>query len=600
MILQALKAYYDRKAADPESGIAPLGWEWKEIPFLVVISEDGRFVRIEDTRENYGKKSRAKPFLVPSLGEAKGNGVKANLFWENGEYFFGYPMNVDRLRIDGEAYLRKVKDRHEAFVRKIDDFSDELSMNKCFQAAKSFFKDFSIEEVKRYPLWDSALKVNQTFLLSIEGEGPITNITGVKDGIKNVQDRKRLAKETIRCLVTGKIDTVSVLEPPIKGVINANTTGAHIVSVNNKIDESGNNSGKTPAFSSFMKQQGRNSPIGQTASLAYTTALNALLSKDSKQKMMVGDATVVFWAERANPFETALANFFAEPSKDDLDRPSDSVRALFHSPKTGAFAPDRDGTRFYVLGLSPNAARIAIRFWYVGTVAEMAGRFREYFEDLLIVHGAKDREHLSLWRLLVSMAALGKSENIAPNLAGNFMRSILEGLPFPETMLQAVLTRIKAEHEVSYPRAKLIKGCLNRKWRFNNSNNERMLTVSLDTQNTNAGYRLGRLFSVLEKIQEAANPELNATIKDRFYASASTTPATAFANLMRLAVHHLSKLAKEKPGYKVNLEKAMQEILDGIDGFPPHLALDDQGQFAIGYYHQRQSFFTKKDDGAEA
>lgn len=600
MILQALKAYCDRKAADPASDIAPLGWEWKEIPFLVVISEDGRFVRIEDTRENYGKKSRAKPFLVPSLGEAKGSGVKANLFWENGEYFFGYPMDVDKLRIDGEAYLLKVKDRHEAFVRKIDAFSDELSMNKCFQAAKSFFKNFSVEEVKRHPLWDSALKVNQTFLLSIEGEGPITNITGVKDGIKNAQDRKRLAKEAIRCLVTGKIDTVAVLEPPIKGVINAKTTGAHIVSVNNKINESGNNSGKTPAFASFMKQQGKNSPIGQTASLAYTTALNALLAKNSRQKMMVGDATVVFWAERVNPFEMELANFFAEPSKDNPDRLSDSVKELFRSPKTGAFAPDHDGTRFYVLGLSPNAARIAVRFWHVGTVSEMAGRFREYFEDLMIVHGAKDREHLSMWRLLVSTAALGKSENIAPNLAGNFMRSILEGLPFPETMLRAVLTRIKAEHEISYPRAKLLKGCLNRKWRFNNPNNERMLTVSLDTQNTNVGYRLGRLFSVLEKIQEAASPGLNATIKDRFYASASTTPAAAFANLMRLAVHHLSKLAKEKPGYKVNLEKAMQEILDGIDGFPPHLALDDQGQFAIGYYHQRQSFFTKKDDGAEA
>lgn len=389
-------------------------------------------------------------------------------------------------------------------------------------------------------------------------------------------------------LVGGERGPVALLHPAIKGIAGANTTGANIVSFNFR------------AATSFGKEQGRNAPVGVRSAFEYTTALNTLLAKDSKQKMMVGDATVVFWAERDDPFETELANFFAEPSKDDPDRLSDSVRALFHSPKTGAFAPDRDGTRFYVLGLSPNAARIAIRFWYVGTVAEMAGRFREYFEDLLIVHGAKDREHLSLWRLLVSTAALGKSENIAPNLAGNFMRSILEGLPFPETMLQAVLTRIKAEHEVSYPRAKLIKGCLNRKWRFNNSNNERMLTVSLDTQNTNAGYRLGRLFSVLEKIQEAANPELNATIKDRFYASASTTPATAFANLMRLAVHHLSKLAKEKPGYKVNLEKAMQEILDGIDGFPPHLALDDQGQFAIGYYHQRQSFFTKKDDGAEA
>ena len=154
-------------------------------------------------------------------------------------------------------------------------------------------------------------------------------------------------------------------------------------------------------------------------------------------------------------------------------------------------------------------------------------------------------------------------------------------------LLQAVLMRVKAEHEVSYPRAKLIKGCLNRKWRFNNPQNERNLTVSLDTQNLNIGYRLGRLFAVLEKIQEAANPGINATIKDRFYASASSAPASVFGNLMRLSSHHLSKLRKEKTGYAVNFEKLLQEVVAGLSAFPAHLSLDDQGQFAIGYYHQR-------------
>ena len=268
---------------------------------------------------------------------------------------------------------------------------------------------------------------------------------------------------------------------------------------------------------------------------------------------------------------------------------------MFKSPKTGAAAFSDDTTKFYVLGLAPNAARLAIRFWTVGTVAEMAERFREYFDDLKIAHGPRDRDHLSLFRLLVSTAVLGKSENVTPNLAGNFMRSILEGRPFPETLLPSVLRRIKAEHEVSYPRAKLIKGCLNRKWRFNNPNNERKLTVSLDKENKNTGYRLGRLFAVLEKIQEAANPGLNATIKDRFFASASSAPVTVFGNLMRLSQHHLSKLKKEKFGYAVNLEKLLLEVVDGISVFPAHLSLDDQGQFAIGYYHQRQEFFVKKE-----
>lgn len=596
MILQALKDYYDRKAADPESGIAPLGWEWKEIPYLVVVAEDGRFIRLEDTQEVCGNKKRAKSFLVPSLGEAKGNGTKSNLFWENGEYFFGFPMDEDKLRQDGEKYLSKVKERHAAFVQKIQKYESALSSNSCFMGVSLFLQNLDMAKIRQDPLWVKALQLNQTFLFAIVNKGPVTDVSDIRDGVNTVLKSIRMSKETVRCMVTGLMDAKSNLEAPIKGVVNASTMGAHIVAVNNKISSSGN-SGATPAFASFMKQQGENSPIGQVASLAYTTALNTLLSKDSKQKMMVGDATVVFWAEKDNPFETALADFFAEPPKDNPDRLVGSVSALFRSPQTGTGVYAEDETTFYVLGLSPNAARIAIRFWHVGTVAEMAGRFRAYFDDLLIVHGPKDRDHLSLWRLLVSTAVQGKSENIAPNLAGNVMRSILEGLPFPETLLSDVLTRIKAEHEVSYPRAKLVKGCLNRKWRFNNPQNERKLTVSLDKENVNVGYRLGRLFAVLERIQKAANPKINATIKDRFYASASSTPTSVFGNLIRLSNHHLSKLRKERPGYAVNLEKLMQEVIAGIARFPAHLSLDDQGQFAIGYYHQRQD--PQKKDAEE-
>ena len=594
MILQALKEYYDRKAADPDSGIAPLGWEWKGIPYLVVVTEDGRFIRLEDTQVVYGKKKRAKAFLVPSLGEAKGNGTKSNLFWENGEYFFGFPMDADKQQRDGEKYLSKVKERHAVFVQKIQKYGNELSSNSCFKGVLLFLQNLDMTKIQQDPLWAEALQLNQSFLFAFENKGPITDISDIRDGVNAVLESIRMSKETVRCMVTGMMDAKSILEAPIKGVVNASTMGAHIVAVNNKISYSGN-SGATPAFASFMKQQGENSPIGQVASLAYTTALNTLLAKDSRQKMSVGDATVVFWAGKESDFEGVMSTFFSEPPKDNPDRLVQNVAALFKSPQTGSASFSEDETTFYVLGLSPNAARIAIRFWHVGTVAEMAERFRTYFDDLQIVHGPKEQDHLSLWRLLVSTAVQGKSENIAPNLAGNVMRSILEGLPFPETLLQSVLTRIKVEHEVTYARAKLIKGCLNRNWRFNNPNKERSLTVSLDIQNANLGYRLGRLFAVLEKIQEAASPNINATIKDKFYGAASTSPNTVFANLIRLSNNHLSKIKKEKPGYAVNLEKTLQEILSSITLFPAHLSLDDQGQFAIGYYHQRQDFFTKKD-----
>lgn len=572
MILQALKGYYDRKAADPESGIAPFGWERKEIPYLIVLDRDGRLVNVEDTQERIGKKLRARAFAVPQSVK-RTVGIEPYFLWDNVEYVTGIVCKEG-------GNPSRVARQHEAFMDRLRPFAAVPEIGAVLRFLSSADMPSQLDA---HEPWKEARQTCAFVAFKFVNEdGTIFDVPAVKEAVNGLADGLGDG-ETGVDLVSGQKGPVAVLHPALKGIPGANTTGANIVSFNFQ------------AATSFGKSQGNNSPVGVQSAFEYTTALNTLLSKDSKQKMMVGDATVVFWAEKDNPFETALADFFSEPPKDNPDRLEGSVSALFRSPQTGTGVYAEDETTFYVLGLSPNAARIAIRFWHVGTVAEMAGRFRAYFDDLLIAHGPKDRDHLSLWRLLVSTAVQGKSENIAPNLAGNVMRSILEGLPFPETLLQSVLMRIKAEHEVTYPRAKLIKGCLNRKWRFSNPKNERKLTVSLDKENTNAGYRLGRLFAVLERIQEAANPGINATIKERFYASASSTPSSVFGNLMRLANHHLSKLRKEKPGFAVNLEKLMQEVIAGVTRFPSHLSLDDQGQFAIGYYHQRQDFFTKKD-----
>ncbi|MCL4491530.1 MAG: type I-C CRISPR-associated protein Cas8c/Csd1, partial [Nitrospirae bacterium] len=156
----------------------------------------------------------------------------------------------------------------------------------------------------------------------------------------------------------------------------------------------------------------------------------------------------------------------------------------------------------------------------------------------------------------------------------------------------SAIRRIRAEQEVTYPRASLIKAVLVRKARYKNEKEE--IAMGLDAGNTNAGYRLGRLFAVLEKIQEEASPGINATIRDRFYSSASSTPVTVFSHLLKLKNHHIAKL--ENKGRAVNFEKLVGEIVDDINDFPAHLSLDDQGRFAVGYYHQRQDFFKKKDN----
>jgi CRISPR-associated protein Csd1 len=384
------------------------------------------------------------------------------------------------------------------------------------------------------------------------------------------------------CLVSGNHGLISRLHP--RTPISGSKSNAKIVSFQ-----------KGMGFDSYGKEQGYNAPIGRKASFAFSTALSRMLAKDSRQKILVGDATTVFWAEKKSVVEDLFADLFGEPAKENPDQTVNSIRALYASPATGAPPLDEDYTPFYVLGLSPNAARVSVRFWHPGTVGGTVCNIKRHFDDCRIDHGPKQPEYLSLFRLLSSIAVQGKSENIPHNLAGEFMKSILSGTSYPRTALSAAVTRCRAERDVTYPRASLIKALLGRYARLRNPE-QKEVGMSLDASFTSPGYLLGRLFSVLEKIQEEANPGINATIRDRFYGGASGTPVVAFHHLMKLKNHHLAKL--DNRGRAVNMERLIGEIVDKLparDPFPAHLPLDEQGRFAVGYYHQRQAFFTKSE-----
>ncbi|HWO99684.1 MAG TPA: type I-C CRISPR-associated protein Cas8c/Csd1 [Methylococcus sp.] len=570
MILQALYEYYQRK---PE--LPGLGFEEKEIPFVIVLDEQGRFLQIEDTREGEGKKKIAKRFLIPQ-GVKRSSGVAANLLWDNAGYVLG---------VDNKGKPERLVEQARSFKQAILDL--QLNDDPGLNAVLSFLEN---EEEKAKAIaaasqWPEILEKGANLAFKLSGR---VELVCQSEAVRSSFARRtsETTRETGICLISGEDESIERLHPAIKGVWGGQPTGGNIVSFN------------LDAFNSFGKSQGANSPVGKRAAFAYTTALNHLLAKESRQRMQVGDASTVFWAEQANPMEDLLADLFSEPPKDDPDRNTRAVESLYKSPQTGTPAFDDDGTKFYVLGLAPNAARIAVRFWHVATVGELAGRIKQHFRDLEIVHASYEKPHLSLFRLLVSTAVQGKADNIPPNLAGDFMKNILAGTPYPQTLLQATIRRVRAERDVSYPRAALIKAWLNRQMRFSNPDNAKELHVSLDESNINTGYRLGRLFAVLEKIQEEANPGINATIRDRYYGAASSIPVAVFPLLMRLKNHHLSKL--ENRGRAVNLEKLIGEIMDGIDDFPPILTLADQGRFSIGYYHQRQDFFQKRTYGDPA
>jgi CRISPR-associated protein Csd1 len=582
MILQALKEYYDRKASDPESDIAPEGFERKELQFLIVIDVNGKFINIEDTREKNGNKLIGKTFLLPrSEGRSGSKSYEKTFFlWDHIGYLLGLP-NEDM----------KSDNQHQTWLKSLENLPLELKQDPGVNAILLFYASGEFEKAKNSPKIADCLKSTQcnmafrlnSDLIPIPCRAKVQE--HVRNHIKPTEDEEKVDEDIQDqkvgvCLVTGE-----------RGEI-ARTHGKTPIDKDAKVLVGfQRNSG----YDSYGKEQGFNAPIVKATEFAYVTALNTLL-KSKSQRMLVGDASVVFWSQNKSSFETDFSYFFEEPPKDHPDLASEKVRSLYESVNNGAYFEEAGENEFYILGLAPNSARISVRFWKVGTIQKLAFMIKQYFDDFSITKPNNEPEYYSIWRILVNIAVQDKSDNIPPNLAGEFMRSVIEGISFPATLLHAALRRIRSDtqYRVKPIRAALIKAYLNRYYRNYPNTNYKEVKMSLDVHQPSLGYQLGRLFSVLEKIQEEANPGLNSTIRERFYGSACATPVTVFTNLLRLKNHHLAKL--ENRGRVVNFERWLGEIMSNIDNFPAHLNLHEQGLFAVGYYHQRQDFFTKKEE----
>jgi len=572
VILNALNSYYQRLKDDPNVDIPMQGFGIQKIHFALVINHDGELVQDPiDLREMKNKKILPKELVLPKEVIRSGTKIAPNFAWDNTGYVLG---------ADNKENPERAQEQFATFKKLHHDLGDSLD-DDGMRAVLGFLDSWNPENVSEWKHWNEMSGANVVFKLDSE--------------LRYIHERpqiqaawlaylKQKTSKVIRpCLVTGNESPVARLHPAIKGVFGAQKKGAAIVSFN------------LDAFESYGKTQNYNAPVGEDIVFAYTTALNYLLAFDSRQKVQIGDATTIFWTERESPIE-GFMGIILNPRDDTGDLTN--IRLFLEAARDGKKLPDIDDPdmSFYILGLSPNASRLSVRFWHVSTVEDISAKIGQHFRDLSIIKSYdSDPEFPGMWQLLRETAVLRKSENISPVLSGSIMRSILTGAAYPQSLMTAIIGRIRADQEINYLRAAMIKACLVRKYRINQISKE--VTMALDKESTNIAYRLGRLFAVLEKAQRDAIPGANTTIKDSFYGSASATPRTVFPRLLRLAQHHI-----QKAEYGRNTDKMIEEIMQDIQAFPAHLSLDDQGLFAIGYYHQRKDFYTKsnkKEDNNE-
>ena len=564
MILKALYDYYNRCDNLPAKGM-----EEKEIGFLIVLSPDGHFLRFEDCRT---EKDHARVYLVKKH-VGRSSAAVANYLYDNSAYVLGYSE-----KSNGKEQLY-----FDTFKAKVESISELFPDNKDLYAIRSFYnnsRETILDMISLDVLWEdikkNLSKKYSTFSFRIEGD---LKIVAEKKEILQLEDCDDETKADNLCLVSGKhgpsVDTTTAT------MIAGSQATAKLVAFQV-------NSG----YDSYGKSKCGNAPISEEAEFAYTTALNSMLQKGSRNKFMLGSRTFVFWASNNNEAsmvaEDSVFDFlvFSEEANDDPNAKIAKVRRVFESIYSGIMKTELDD-KFYILGLAPNSARIAVIYWSETTVKDFAEKILCHFNDMEIHDTRKDKKpYMGIREIISSVTLGGKMSDATPNLPEAVVKSIFQGLPYPQTLYSACIRRIRAEQKLTITRAAIIKAYLNRQ-----SNNNKKIDIMLDKDNNNQGYLCGRLFAVLDKIQEDANNI--SSIRERYMNAASATPSAVFATILNLSVHHSEKL---DGGRRIYFEKLKQEILDKVsaDGFPTHLDLQDQGRFFVGYYHQRQDFFTSK------
>ncbi|EHK89719.1 type I-C CRISPR-associated protein Cas8c/Csd1 [Aggregatibacter actinomycetemcomitans] len=585
MILASLARYYRRLAAENDEvgnpKVPPYGFSEEKIGWILVLDKEGR-LKTAMPHLTADKKPQPKWMSVPRP-EKRTSGVKPNFLWDKTAYALGVEANKNK----AEAKEKPFTSSEKTFTA-FQQYHLELLQNsedEGLQALYRFLQNWLPENFAAANLPPEMLDANIAFSL----EKP-TALIHKRAAAQTLWAGRLKSDEAVEglCLISGENAPIARLHPAIKGVFGGQSSGGSIISFNKE------------AFASFGKEQGANAPVSEQSAFAYTTALNYLLRRENGHCLTIGDASTVFWAEAAdNATAQATEGFFAQVfTPPDDEQESAKIFNVLEQIAKGRplqdIAPELSpDTRFYILGLAPNAARISIRFWLDTTFGQLAENLARHWQDLAIEPRAW-KTPPSIWRLLLQTAVLGKSENISPILAGEMTRAVICGTPYPLSLLSQLIARVRADGDVNGLRVAMMKAVLQRRFRKGLIKEE--IPMSLNTESENNAYLLGRLFAVLERIQYQALGDLNAGIADRYYGSASAVPFSVLPRLLSGAKHHLSRLRKDKGGAAVNREKELGEIIAKLpETFPRHLSIEEQGRFAIGYYHQKQSYFAEKE-----
>lgn len=572
-LLASLVRAYDRLPDAP-----PFGFSSEKIGFCIVLNPDGSVASVQDLRDT-DKKRSPRMMLVPQAIK-RTVGIAPNFLWDKSSYVLGVTAGSGKRTSEEHAAFCA---RHVAVLSKTTD--------EGLVALVRFLEGWSNADFVP-PKWSEEM-LDQNMIFALAGERRyLHERPEAKELVSKMQ--QETATDPQICLVTGDPAPVARLHPSVKGVWGAQSSGASLVSFN------------LDAFTSYGHEQGDNAPVSEKAVFAYIAVLNRFLETDSRNRIQIGDASTVFWADCADLQQAIMAESLAmimfggdaSLSGDDErvaeQQVADKLQQIREGRLLSEVAPNlAKGVRIHLLGLSPNAARLSVRFWWENDFGTLTRNYQRYLKDMRIEPPPRDGWP-PLWRYLIELAAQGKRENVPPQIAGDWFRAIAAGTPYPLTLLSTTLMRIRADGQINALRVAMMKSVLCRNLKME-------VPVTLDPTMDNKGYLLGRLFAVYEEVQRSAlGGNVNATIKDKFYGAASASPQKVFRTLDAGSANHFSKLGKLSPGRKVNLEKLIGSITDLMepanDPIPSTLTAAEQALFGIGYYHQRSDFFRKRDD----